>query len=126
MKTIFASLLILFQVSLALAQTVTDGETKVLKVFYVKEGTNSPYQGLIQLTPDEYSKIKPADLKTKQLEQFNNWKLALEQLKNKSVVEPTVDEKVARVKELRLEADAIAADPAVAAKLEAAPAVKVK
>jgi len=132
MKLILLSLAILFQVSSASAQTVTDGETKVLKVFYVKEGTNSPYQGLLQLTPEEYSKIKPDELKNKQLKQFNNWKAATEAAKNAIPVEPTVDEKAAQVTSLQIQVDELAAkiielksDPAVLTKLSAS-AVKGK
>lgn len=123
MKNLFLIFSLLFS-SFAMAQVVvTEGETKILKIFYVKEGTNSPYQGLLQFDAKE---TIPSDLKTKQLEQYQAWKLAVEELKNKPIVELTVDEKVAQVKALRLEADNIASDPAVAAKLEAAPVVKVK
>lgn len=114
---IIVALLALMLAAPALAQTVTLGDATVSMVFYVKEGTNSPYQGLIQMTPAEYAAIKPAELQKRQMDQFNAWKAATEAAKNAPVIEESADEKVSRVKALRAEADAIAADPAVAAKL---------
>jgi hypothetical protein len=106
------------------AQTIMLGETKVFVVFYVKEGTNSPYQGLLQMTPEEHAAIKPAELQAKQLKQFDDWKASTEAAKNAPVVVPTIDEKVAQVEALRAEADVIAANPAVVAKLAAKVGVK--
>ena len=55
---------------------VTDSQatTRVTVVFYVKEDTNSPYQGHLTFTPDEYAALAPSDLQTAQLAQYTAWK----------------------------------------------------
>jgi hypothetical protein len=125
MKYILAILAVLIALP-ASAQTILPGDTKVAITFYVKEGTASPYQGLLTMTQQEYAKLKPADIQKLQLDQHVAWKVATEAARSVVVKEPTADEKADEAKALQAQADEIAvridalkADPEVAAKLEA-------
>lgn len=123
MKMILA-LVALLLAAPALAQTVQTDDPKVSIVFYVKEGTNSPYQGLLQIPLSEYVKLKPADIEVRKIAQFDAWKIAT-QAAREVQAKVTADDKAAQVEALQQQADDIArqineikADPEVAAKLE--------
>lgn len=122
-KYILALLLLTFALP-AQAQTVTTDKVQI--IFYVKEGTTSPYQGLLQMPLEDLSKIDPDELQKRQLAQHAAWKVTTEAARSVVVKEPTADEKADEAKALQAQADELTAriaviksDPAVAAKLEA-------
>lgn len=105
-----------------MAATVIDQQvtTRVAVVFYVKENQDSPYQGLLTFTPEEFAALKPDALEAQQQAQFQAWKI----VRDTPPILPTVDDKVAMIVDMKRQkvsldqqiAD-LAADPAVAAKL---------
>lgn len=104
------------------------GEAKISVVFYVKVDQDSPYQGLLQFTPEEYAKLTPDDLQRMEIEQFASWKdnLARLQAAPPPTDEEIVDQKAQQAIDLQNQMDSVAAqidvlfaDPAVAAKVAA-------
>ncbi len=55
---------------------ITQAQPNVEIIFYVKEGNDSPYQGRLVYTQDDYSKLMPADIEAAQMVQFAAWKAA--------------------------------------------------
>lgn len=94
--------------------------TRTSVVFYVKENQDSPYQGLLTFSPDEFAKLDAKTIEATQLAQFAAWKI----VRDTPPILPTVDDKVAMIVDMKRQqvsldqqiAD-LASDPAVAAKL---------
>ena len=91
----------------ASAQTIIPGDTKLSIVFYVKEGTASPYQGRLEFTQQEYAKLKPADIAKLQLAQHAAWKAATEAARNVVVKERSAEEMLAEIEALEAQASEI-------------------
>jgi len=73
-----------------LVVTTMPPDDKGAVVFYVKEATNSPYQGLLK--QDEVVGLTADALKTKQLEQFAAWKANLIALQAAAAANPPVED----------------------------------
>ena len=82
-----------------------DVKEQVEIIFYVKEDTNSPYQGRLLYTADEHAKLSEKDIEAAQTAQFEAWKannavlqaeaLAREEFAN------TIDGKLATLEEIQ-------------------------
>ncbi len=103
---------------------ITQQEKSTVSItFYVKEGENSPYQGLLQYDADTYAKLTPEDIEAAQIEQFQTWKARTEMLRN--APPPTKEELAQQAIDLQEQAelfskqiDELKLDPAVAAAIE--------
>lgn len=119
MRAVLALFVLLLSLP-AIAQTITPGEVKVLEIFYVKEGAASPYQGLLQMTPAEYAAISAADKRTRQIGQFNAWKVERDRVRPAQSVPEKVQMVIAmwaQVDELNARIAELVAHPGVAAQL---------
>lgn len=105
------------------AEVTQDVQTITRVVFWVKEGTDSPYQGVLHIPSATYAAMSPAQLKTAQLAQHTEWKANLAALRNKPAPtkEQLADEAVAlldQAAELAAKVEQLKLDPAVAAAIE--------
>lgn len=58
------------------AQTVSGEQisTKVSVIFYVTEGTNSPYQGLLTYSVPEFQALTPIQRRVQEIQQYLAWR----------------------------------------------------
>ncbi len=108
-----------------MAASVIDQQvtTRVSVVFWVKENQDSPYQGLLAFTPEEFAKVDDKTLQARQLEQFEAWKI----VRDTPPKEITRDDKERMLADVRQQKDAIAqAEAALLAELDAEPDPKAE
>jgi hypothetical protein len=77
---------------------------KVAVVFRVREGTASPYQGVLHYTAAEFPALTARQIETAQLAQFDTWKAA-----QVPPAEPTLQELERMLAGVRLELTLLAA-----------------
>lgn len=90
-----------------MAKIETKVETKIQVVFWVKEDLQSPYQGHLQFSAEEFAGLKPGDLETLQLVQFAEWDARRKQAPKK----PTKEEKQVAIADIEAQLAVLKADP---------------
>ena len=105
-------------------EITSDAKPQVEIIFYVKEDSNSPYQGRLLYTVDEHAKLSEKDVEAAQVAQFDAWKANNAVLQAQAAIEPSVDDKAQQVVDLQAQQDslqqqidALQSDPAVQDKL---------